>query len=111
VYLQRLGPNVALPGEYARGVDLVEEAVATEVPEDASLEVGLHLADVLGGQLVGLVELDLAAVVLAENAVENDKVVMRSRRGVRGDGSSGGCVSGRQTPLERCDGASGHGPR
>jgi hypothetical protein len=33
-------------------------------------------ADVLGGQLVGLVELDLAAVVLAEDAIEDDEVVM-----------------------------------
>jgi hypothetical protein len=40
--------------------------VATEVAKDASLEDRLHLADVLGGQLVGLVELDLAAAVLAE---------------------------------------------
>lgn len=31
----------------------------------------------LAGQLVGLVELDLTAAVLAENAVENDEVVMR----------------------------------
>jgi hypothetical protein len=32
---------------------------------------------VLGGQLVGLVERDLAAVVLAENAVEDDEVIVR----------------------------------
>jgi hypothetical protein len=32
---------------------------------------------VLGGQLVGLVELDPAAAVLAENAVEDDEVVVR----------------------------------
>jgi hypothetical protein len=51
--------------------------VATEVTEDSSLEDRLHLTDVLGGQLVGLVELDLAVAGLAENAVEHDEVVMR----------------------------------
>jgi hypothetical protein len=51
--------------------------VATEVAEDASLEDRLHLADVLGGQLEGLVELDPAAAVLAEDAVEDDEVGVR----------------------------------
>ena len=70
-------PARALPGEHAGGIELVEKSVAAEVAEDASLEGRLHLADVLGGQLVGLVELDLAAVVLAENAVEDDEVIVR----------------------------------
>jgi hypothetical protein len=67
----------ALPGEHAGGIELVEKSMAAEVAKDASLERRLHLADALGGQLVGLVELDLAAAVLAENAVEDDEVVMR----------------------------------
>ena len=63
------------------------------VAEDASLEDRLHLADVLGGQLVGLVEFDLAAAVLAENAVENDEVVMRVD------------ISGRAEAMKEADGS------
>jgi hypothetical protein len=70
-------PARALPGEHAGGIELVEKSVATEVAKDASLEDRLHLADALGGQLVGLVELDLAAVVLAKHAVEDDEEVVR----------------------------------
>jgi hypothetical protein len=47
------------------------------VAKHASLEGRLYLTDVLGGQFVGLVELDLAAVDLAENAVEDDEVIVR----------------------------------
>jgi hypothetical protein len=66
----------------AGGVDLVEESVATEVAEDASLEGDFELADTVVRQLVGLVKLDLAAAVLAENAVEDDEVVMHVRKPV-----------------------------
>jgi hypothetical protein len=66
----------------AGGVDLVEESVATEVAEGASLEGDFELADTVVRQLVGLVKLDLAAAVLAENAVEDDEVVMHVRKPV-----------------------------
>jgi hypothetical protein len=53
--------------------------VATEVTEDASLEGGFELAYVTGGQLGGLVKLDLAVAGLPEHAVEHDEVVVASR--------------------------------
>jgi hypothetical protein len=67
----------ALPGEHAGGVELVQEPVATEVAEDPSLEGGLHLADVIGRQLGGLVKLDVTVARLAEHAVEHDEMVVR----------------------------------
>ena len=70
-------PARALPGQHAGGVDVVEEAVATEVTEDASLDDGLHLCDAIGRQVIGLVKRDLAVVDLVEDAVEDDKVVVR----------------------------------
>ena len=41
----------ALPGEHAVGVDLVEQATAAEVAEDATLDGGLELEPVVGGEL------------------------------------------------------------
>jgi hypothetical protein len=67
----------ALPGEHAGGVSLVEECVATEVAEGASLRGGFELAYVIGGQLVGLVKLDLAVAGLAEDTVEDDEMIVR----------------------------------
>lgn len=61
----------------ADGIELVEKSVATEVAEDALLDERLHLSDVIGRQVMALVELDLAVVGLAEHAVEDDEVVMR----------------------------------
>ena len=47
------------------------------VAEDASLDDRLHLSDAIGRQVMGLVKRDLAVVGLAEDAVEDDEVVMR----------------------------------
>jgi hypothetical protein len=54
--------------------------MATEVAEDALLDHRLHVGDVIGRQVIGLVKLDLAVVGLVEHAVEHDEVVMRGRR-------------------------------
>ena len=51
--------------------------MAPEVAEDALLDDRLHLSDAIGCQVIGLVERDLAVVGLAEDAVEDDEVVMR----------------------------------
>ena len=67
----------ALPCEHAGGVELVEESLATEVAEDALLDDRLHVGDAVGRHVMGLVKLDLAVVGLAEDAVEDDEVVMR----------------------------------
>ena len=67
----------APPGEHAGGVELVEESAAAEVAKDASLEDGFELAYVIGGQLGGLVKLDLAAAGLAEHPVGDGEVVVR----------------------------------
>ena len=47
------------------------------VAEDALLDDRLHVADAIGRQVMGRVKLDLAVVGLAEDAVEDDEVVMR----------------------------------
>jgi hypothetical protein len=67
----------ALPCEHAGGIELVEESLATEVAEDALLDDRLHVGDAVGRHVMGLVKLDLAVVGLAEDAVEDDEVVMR----------------------------------
>jgi len=69
-------PTRALPGEHAGGNELVEESLATEVAEDALLDHRLHVGDAIGRQVMGPVKLDLAVVGLAEDAVEDDEVVM-----------------------------------
>jgi hypothetical protein len=60
-------PARALPREHAGGVEFGEESVAAEVAEDSSLEGGFELADVIGRQLEGLVEVEahLAASLAA----------------------------------------------
>jgi hypothetical protein len=70
-------PARALPGEHAGGIELFEQSVATEVAEDALLDDRLHVSDAIGRQVMGRVKLDLAVVGLAEDAVEDDEVVMR----------------------------------
>jgi hypothetical protein len=57
----------ALPGAH------VEEAATLEEAEDAALEDGRKGAGVVGGEVGGLVEADLA-VGFSENAVEDDEV-------------------------------------
>ena len=47
-----------------------------EVAEDAFLDDGLHLSDAIGCQVMGLVKRDLAVVGLAEDAIEDDEVVV-----------------------------------
>jgi hypothetical protein len=69
-------PTGALPGEHVVGVDLVEEATASEVSQDAALRGGVEALDVLGAQLDGLVEADLAIAERGEHAVEHDEVVV-----------------------------------
>jgi hypothetical protein len=95
-------PARALPGEHAGGVDLVEESVTTEVAKDTSLEDRLQLADVIGGQLEGLVEFDLAAAVLAENAVEDGRRCPGSsaRRGRWSHPDEAGFVAWQPASLE-----------
>jgi hypothetical protein len=66
----------ALPGEHTGGIEVVEESLATEVAEDAFLDDGLHMSDAIGRQVIGLVKRDLAVVDLAEDAIEDDEVVV-----------------------------------
>ncbi len=64
----------ALPGEHVvHGVGF-EEAAAVEEAEDAALEDGREGAGVVGGEVGGLVEADLAALGLGEDAVEDHDV-------------------------------------
>ncbi len=67
--------------------------MATEVAKDTSLEDRLHLADVIGRQVIGLVKRDLAVVGLAEDAVEDDEVVV------------GVDVEGRAEAMKEADGS------
>jgi hypothetical protein len=46
----------ALPCEHAGGVDVVQESVAAEVAKDPSAKGGLHVVDVIGRELGGLVK-------------------------------------------------------
>ncbi len=50
--------------------------MAPEVAEDAFLDDGLHLSDAIGRQVIGLVKRDLTVVGLAEDAIEDDEVVV-----------------------------------
>ena len=70
-------PARALPGQHTGGIELVEESLAPEVAQDPFLDDGLHLSDVIGRQVMGLVKRDLTVVGLAEDAIEDDEVVMR----------------------------------
>jgi hypothetical protein len=98
-------PARALPGEHAGGIELVEESLATEVAEDVLLDDRLHVGDAIGRHVMGLVKLDLAVVGLAEDAVEDDEVVMRvdveggaESRVVRSHRRRTGDVAGKSIP-------------
>jgi hypothetical protein len=69
-------PARALPVQHAGGIEVVEESLAPEVAEDAFLDEGLHLSDATGRQVIGLVKRDLTVVGLAEDAIEDDEVVV-----------------------------------
>jgi hypothetical protein len=66
----------ALPGQHAGGIDFVEESLTPEVAEDAFLDDRLHLSDAIRRQVIGLVKRDLTVVGLAEDAIEDDEVVV-----------------------------------
>ena len=66
----------ALPVQHTGGIELVEKSLAPEVAEDAFPDDGLHLSDVIGRQVIGLVKRDLTVVGLAEDAIEDDEVVV-----------------------------------
>jgi hypothetical protein len=66
----------ALPVQHAGGIDFVEESLAPEVAENAFLDERLHLSDAIGRQVIGLVKRDLTVVGLAEDAIEDDEVVV-----------------------------------
>jgi hypothetical protein len=66
----------ALPVQHTGGIELVEESLAPEVAEDAFLDDGLHLSDAIGRQVIGLVKRDLTVVGLAEEAIEDDEVIV-----------------------------------
>jgi hypothetical protein len=69
----------------------LEESLAPEVAEDALRDDRLHVGDAVGRQIMGLVRPDLVVVGLAEDAVEDDEVVMRVD--AEGDDSFGGASS------------------
>jgi len=50
--------------------------LAPEVAENAFLDERLHLSDAIGRQVIGLVKRDLTIVGLAEDAIEDDEVVV-----------------------------------
>ena len=66
----------ALPVQHTGGIEVVEESLAPEVAEDAFPDDGLHLSDAIGRQVIGLVKRDLTVVGLAEDAIEDDEVVV-----------------------------------
>ena len=66
----------ALPVQHAGGIDFVEESLTPEVAEDARLDDRLHLSDAIGRQVIGLVKRDPTVVGLAEDAIEDDEVVV-----------------------------------
>ena len=53
-------PTGALPGQHAVGVGFVEQAVAVEVAQHATLDYVLELEPVLGSEPADLMEADLS---------------------------------------------------
>ena len=70
------GAAASLPVQHAGGIELVEEALTPEVAEDPFLDDGLHVSDAIGRQAMGLVKRDSTVVGLAEDASEDDEVVV-----------------------------------
>ena len=66
-------PTGALPRQHAVGVGLVEQAVAVEVAEHATLDDVLKLMPVLGNEPGRLMEADVAVGRVREHTIEHDE--------------------------------------